>query len=55
MPKQEVNNDKGTVVLEKMSLPNHISNLGYWNQLEALNFSICNVISTTMLRKSISL
>lgn len=44
MAEQEVNNDKGTVRLEKTSLPNHISNLCNWNQLEALNFSICNVI-----------
>lgn len=42
MAKQEINNDKGTVRLEKTSLPNHISNLSYCNQLEALNLSICN-------------
>jgi hypothetical protein len=40
VPKQEVNNDKGTVRLEETSFLNHTSNLGYWNQLEALNFSI---------------
>jgi len=54
VPKQEVNNDQGTTVLKKTSLPNHISNLSDWNQPEAVNFSICNVIKITMLWQSIS-
>lgn len=42
MPKQEMNDDKGTVWLEKMCSPNNICNIFYRDQLETLHFSICH-------------